>query len=274
MSTIISYEKYDKMCDDMASLDKITWFPTEEEAALMIRTGIENYMSLIAVLSETHEFKDDREKKIMSALNKALIEKVQFVETEKEVPAGRCEITYEAYCSAFAIAKNVTSESFAWFPKMEEIKKIIKPYVKESFALILFLLNSHPGSAYQEQREALKMMVNKNFYIVQKDQIVSLSNEEYEYMVSRTVNSPHKRGNWMPTMEEVKTIIEPNFSRCYDFVYWIIESNKHVNDEDQETYDYLVKLFDQRVVKIMSQSKMEKILPIPVKQKPKVIATF
>ena len=74
----------------------------------------------------------------------------------------------------------------------------------------------------------------------------------------------------MPTMYDVKRYIEPNFQKCYDFVYWILTTNRHVESEkEREVYNYLIELFNKRVILSIKQEKMAKILSLPEKDQEK-----
>lgn len=75
-----------------------------------------------------------------------------------------------------------------------------------------------------------------------------LTCDEFGALCDRLEEATFRCGHWWPTMEEVKTFIEPNIKEDLEFALWIsITADPPANDEQKEVRTYLNNLINKNL---------------------------
>lgn len=68
----------------------------------------------------------------------------------------------------------------------------------------------------------------------------NMSFSELDALCNRVGDNSYKCGDWWPTIEEIKTYIEPNLSKHVEFLCWILETaDAPVTKEQIESKKYI-----------------------------------
>lgn len=71
----------------------------------------------------------------------------------------------------------------------------------------------------------------------------TMSFDEYDLLADRVSKNNFKCGDWWPTVEEIKTRIEPNVGKYIEFLVWILETaDMPETKEQKESKNYINKL--------------------------------
>lgn len=62
----------------------------------------------------------------------------------------------------------------------------------------------------------------------------TISFDDYDILTERLNNNNFKCGDWWPTIEEIKTYIEPNLNKNLEFLIWITETADTPRTEEQK----------------------------------------
>lgn len=62
----------------------------------------------------------------------------------------------------------------------------------------------------------------------------TLSFDDYDVLTERLSNNNFRCGDWWPTIEEIKTYIEPNLNKNLEFLIWISETADTPQTEEQK----------------------------------------
>lgn len=72
--------------------------------------------------------------------------------------------------------------------------------------------------------------------------------DEFDTMCEQFSEMSYKCGNWWPTMDEVKQLIEPSIKTSMEFAVWITETaDPPQTDEEKEVRRYLIKLINNNL---------------------------
>lgn len=72
--------------------------------------------------------------------------------------------------------------------------------------------------------------------------------DEFAAMCDRFDEADFKAGHWWPTMDEIKTKIEPKIKDMLEFAIWIVETAEPPkNDEEKEARTYLNNLINKNL---------------------------
>lgn len=52
-----------------------------------------------------------------------------------------------------------------------------------------------------------------------------IEQSKFDEMLDAFEKMSYRCGDWFPTMDEIKTILEPNIERDYKFAIWILETS-------------------------------------------------
>lgn len=70
-----------------------------------------------------------------------------------------------------------------------------------------------------------------------------LTFDKFEILCDRLDKAPFKCGNWWPTIDEVKSNIEPKLEQNLEFLIWIANTaNEPQTDEQRESRRYINNL--------------------------------
>ena len=71
----------------------------------------------------------------------------------------------------------------------------------------------------------------------------TLTFDDYDTLTDRLNNNNYKAEDWWPTVEEIKTYIEPNLNKNFEFLIWITETaDAPVTEEQKESKKYINNL--------------------------------
>lgn len=71
----------------------------------------------------------------------------------------------------------------------------------------------------------------------------TMSFDEYDLLADRVSKNNFKCGDWWPTVEEIKTRIEPDVNKYIEFLVWILETaDMPETQEQKESKKYINKL--------------------------------
>ncbi len=71
----------------------------------------------------------------------------------------------------------------------------------------------------------------------------TMSFDEYDLLADRVSKNNFKCGDWWPTIEEIKTKIEPNVNKYIEFLVWILETAEMPETPEQKaSKNYINKL--------------------------------
>ena len=221
----ISYDVYDELCDSVSDFGDFHWIPTEAETDRMSVIGMTFFMALIARTLEADRALDDEEEKQLAYLNKTVIRNVEFLEDEPEM-TEEIPISYKEYDKICEFVVKADIDLGQWFPNLKEIESVIKPNIRYCFALVLVLLNGANEKQRAKECDVLRQLVQDSFELTGLKKEVSMNRAEYEALCGSMSGIKLERENWCPSVEEIDTIIVPNFKKCYDFVIWLLETGK------------------------------------------------
>lgn len=84
----------------------------------------------------------------------------------------------------------------------------------------------------------------------------TLTFDEYDKIEKRVCDNSFKADGWWPTVEEIKTKIEPDFSKNIEFLIWIISTNTPPqNPEEVASKNYINALLRKRLNLVESRHK-------------------
>lgn len=71
----------------------------------------------------------------------------------------------------------------------------------------------------------------------------TMSFDDYDVLTERLNDNTFKCGDWWPTIEEIKTYIEPHLSKNLEFLIWITETaDTPQTDEERASKKYINNL--------------------------------
>lgn len=82
----------------------------------------------------------------------------------------------------------------------------------------------------------------------------TLSFEEYDILVERLNDNDFKCGDWWPTVEEIKTRIEPNFNKYIEFLLWITETAEEPQTEEQKESKKYINSLLRKNLKLVDET--------------------
>ena len=87
-----------------------------------------------------------------------------------------------------------------------------------------------------------------------------LTYDNYEAMCLRYEDAPFKCGNWWPTIEDIKTKIEPKLEQNLEFLIWIEETaDRPKTPEQKASQEYISKLLRNTLVFVETKEELKQI---------------
>ena len=73
--------------------------------------------------------------------------------------------------------------------------------------------------------------------------MITITQSKFDEMCDAFDEMQYKCGDWFPTMDEIKTKLEPTIEENYKFALWILEtSNEPQTQERKEARRYLMSI--------------------------------
>ena len=73
--------------------------------------------------------------------------------------------------------------------------------------------------------------------------MINMKQEKFDKLCDAYDNMEYQCGNWFPSLEEIKTQLEPNIEKEIKFAIWILQtSNPQTTKEGKEARRYLMNL--------------------------------
>ena len=88
----------------------------------------------------------------------------------------------------------------------------------------------------------------------------TMSFTEYDILAERVSKNNFKCGDWWPTVDEIKTKIEPEFNKYIEFLIWILETaDQPETPEQKASKKYINQL-------LISKLKMTENVPASIQE--------
>lgn len=73
--------------------------------------------------------------------------------------------------------------------------------------------------------------------------MATITQNMFDEMCDAFESMQYRCDDWFPTLEEIKTLLEPNIDKDWKFALWILEtSNEPKTQEEKEARRYLMNL--------------------------------
>ena len=238
---MISYEEYDKVCEITAGMNcKLSRLPTMEEIDLLASDQIGCFLSIltwliegdsgIPELSETMQLREY----VIDKLDEGMSD-YMFFSKHPEQQTGKWKIDEADYREVLRIIEAVDFLDLKEFPTEEQLQDVFSPIIKYSFGFLLFYLRKNRDKKASAGYRHVRKMVDDYYELHVECRMFTMTDKEYESLCDSILKCPVSRSNWWPTMQEVKDIIIPNLSNCYDFILWILKTGpKPENEKEKE----------------------------------------
>ncbi len=238
----ISYDLYDGMCDVLSELGAgEAIIPSWNVIKRLHKLDVGLTAGLLAYFSENATASNDDEKKRLTYINELISEYVEFFEGD-EPDAGVTVIKEGDYTAITELAKECIPYMKKDMPKESSVVKQLGPYIRYCFLLAYCFYEKAAGKA-----PGLKKILVDNFRLEWDEKPVEITQTEYEALLDDFASNRYGNEHWVPDMEDVMDYIIPNFPKCYDFVFWIIETQEPKSGKEKATISYLRELFDKNV---------------------------
>lgn len=238
---MISYEEYDKVCEITAGMNcKLSRLPTMEEIDLLASDQIGYFLSILTWLIECDSGIPELPETMQ--LREYIIDKLDegmsdymFFSKQAEEHMGKWKIDEADYRAILRTIETVDFLDLKEFPTEEQLQNVFLPIIKYSFGFLLFYLRKNRDKKASAGYRRVRKMADDHYELQMDYKMFTMTDEEYEKLCDSILKCPVSRGNWWPTMQEVKDIVIPNLSNCYDFILWILKTGpKPENEEEKE----------------------------------------
>ena len=87
-----------------------------------------------------------------------------------------------------------------------------------------------------------------------------LTYDNYEAMCQRYDEAPFKCGNWWPSIDDIKTKLEPKLEQNLEFLIWIEETaSKPQTPEQKASQEYISNLLRKTLVFVETKEDLKNI---------------
>ena len=85
--------------------------------------------------------------------------------------------------------------------------------------------------------------------------------DNFEALCDRLSHAPFQCGNWWPSVEDVKTKLEPKLEQNLEFLVWISETaSEPVTPEQEESKKYINKLLIDNLVLVNTKEELKQLI--------------
>lgn len=243
----ISYDFYDEMCAALSELGNgEAKIPSWDMLRKLERQELTLTVGLFSYISENTEAKSDDEKKRLAYINRILLDKVEFFEgDEPEAETGT--VTEDAYLAFGEMADDCIGLLQGKMPDTAAILKHIGPYIRYCFLLAYCFFLKAKKNEWQAKTLLKKLMV-ENYRFQWADKPVELTVTDLAKLKKDFQSPRYGDVDWLPSVDDIRSYIIPNFDKCYDFVIWLTENAPEPqNKEERESLSMLRSLFSKKI---------------------------
>lgn len=241
----ISYDLYDEMCIALSKLgNEDVEVPSWETIKKLERCDLSLMVGLFAYIGENAGVETEDEKKRLAYINRILLDKVEFFEGDE--PAAEIgAVPEDTYFTLDKMAEACSDFMQKDVPDIASLSECIKPYIKYCFFLAYFF---YFKAKDEETKKFLKTLMTENYVLEWAQKPVEITETEFERLKKDCSSSRYGDNDWLPSVDEIRTYIVPNFDKCYDFALWLMgNTSKSKTKSGKEAVALLKRLFRKKV---------------------------
>lgn len=227
--------------------------PSEKDIQKMFSVDPRYFLSLAIWIQSVQPTEHKDIWQMRQELVSSLLDKFVWISEEPTASYERIPVTipYLDYQKVRIIAKQLSFLGKGWMPfSLEQM-----PDPRFSFGFDLSVLIKNSGAEGTEPLSEFRDYVEKTFACGEDPRDMVVNYDDYEQLINSVESLPYKRDRWWPTPDEIETIIKPNFSMCYEFVVWILETGPEPKNKTEREAVLLLNQMLKDTIKFCDNSK-------------------
>lgn len=254
----VSYDEYDRLCEEVSRInpDMKAELPSMESLRMLRELDVSLTLGLFAYLLE-HNGDADSEKEKLRYINNTILEKVEFTEAVPFRKRGPRPVPEAEYKKLTEALDSIQGAGPGALPTVRIQDALLGKSIQFCLGLGAWFLRTHRKKHKTEEYRHLRDALGKAYTLEPDPDICRVPEDKYRKSREQVLRMHFQHDDWWPTPQEIEQIIAPNFEMCYDFILWLLESEKKpVTGEQRKSARMLKELLEDRL-RIMKEGEQE-----------------